>query len=244
MHSIECDTVVLGVLDYADADKIVTLFTLEHGKVKGLARNAKKSRKRFGGALEPFARLRLQLTLKEGLSTLNGADVINVFPHIRADLSKIANAAYACELVEQLVGEGEQNPRLFRLLTAYLEHLDLTDHAPSDRRFFEANLLKVLGYQPELARCASCDQDLANMPQLRFSPSFAGILCSSCGRTGRPVSPETISLLIRSLTTGRFGLVHFSPDGLAEAGAILDAAIACHLTRPLKSLNFMEQVSC
>ncbi|WP_243372637.1 DNA repair protein RecO [Geotalea sp. SG265] len=244
MQSIELDAVVLGVMDYGEADKIVTLFALEQGKLKGLARNAKKSRKRFGGALEPFARLRLQVTLKDGLSTLNGADVINVFPHIRTELGKISHAAYACELVEQLVAEGETNTRLFRLLTAYLEHLDRVPQDASDRRFFEANLLKVLGYQPELARCACCDGELAAMQQLRLAPSGTGILCGSCARTGRPVSSDTISLLIRSLSTGRFGLVRFPPEGLAEAGAILDAAIACHLTRPLKSLAFMEQVSC
>src|SRR5689334_22172887 len=119
------EAVVLGVMDYAEADKIVTLFTMEHGKLKGLARNAKRSRKRFGGALEPFALLHLQLTPKVGLATLNGADVINVFPHIRQDLTKIVHASYACELVEQLAAEGGQNQRLFRLLTAYLGYLDL-----------------------------------------------------------------------------------------------------------------------
>lgn len=244
MHNAEMDAVVLGVMDYGEADKIVTLFSLEYGKLKGLARNAKKSRKRFGGALEPFARLRLQLRLKEGLSTLGGADVVDVFPHIRTDLGKIAHAAYACELVEQLAAEGEQNPRLFRLVAAYLEHLDRSPQDPSDRRFFEANLLKVLGYQPEFTRCAVCDGDLAHATHLRFSPSLGSILCSSCGKTGRPVSRETVSLLIRSLATGRFGAVRFPPEELAEAGAILDATIAGHQIRPLKSLAFMEQVSC
>jgi DNA repair protein RecO (recombination protein O) len=231
-------------MDYGEADKIVTIFALEQGKLKGLARNAKKSRKRFGGALEPFARLRLQLTVKEGLSTLNSADVVDVFPHIRTDLAKITHAAYACELVEQLVPEGEVNARLFRLLIAYLEHLDRSPHDPSDRRFFEANLLKVLGYQPELTRCPCCDGELATVPQLRLAPSGTGIFCGACARTGRSVSRETISLLCRSLATGRFGLVNFPPECLAEAGAILDSALACHLTRPLKSLAFMEQVSC
>lgn len=244
MQSQECDTIVLGVMDYREADKIVTLFTLTHGKVKGLARNAKRSRKRFGGALEPFARLHLQLTLKEGLATLNGADIVSVYSHIRLDLAKIAHAAYACELVDHLVPEGEANPRLFRLLIAYLEHLDRADHNPSDRRFFEANLLKVLGYQPELTRCTSCDADLTGIRQLRFSPVLGGVLCNGCGKTGPLVSADTISMLAKTLATGRFGVLRFSAEGLTEAGFILDASIAGHLTRPLKSLSFMEQVSC
>ncbi len=241
MQNVQCEAFVLGVMDYGEADKIVTIFTREHGKLRGLARSAKRSRKRFGGALEPFARLSLQLAMKDGLSTLNGADIVTVFPNIRRELVKIGHAAYACELVERLVPEAEQNNRLFRLLAAYLEQLDRFENDPSDRRFFEANLLKVLGYQPALGRCAACDTELADAPDLRFSPSFAGLLCGKCGKTGKPIAAQTAALLNRAMDTGRFGQVRFSPGELAEAGELLDAAIACHLTRPLKSLAFLRE---
>ena len=242
MQNIQCEAVVLGVMDYGEADKIVTFFTLEHGKLKGLARSAKKSRKRFGGALEPFARLRLQLAMKGGLSTLNGADIVTIFPHIRQDLFKIGHAAYACELVERLVPEAEHNHRLFRLLTAYLDHLDQFQNDPSDRRFFEANLLKVVGYQPALSRCAACDADLADALVLRWSPSTAGLLCGRCGKTGRPIAAQTVALLNRAMDTGRFGLIRFSPEELKEAGELLNAAISFHLSRPLKSLAFLREI--
>jgi len=230
-------------MDYGDADKILTLFTLEYGKISGVARHAKRSRKRFGGVLEPFAWLRLQLILKEGLSTLHEAAPVNIFSRIRMDLPKIANAAYACELTEKMIAEREETPRLFRLLVAYLEHLDALQSDESDRRFFEANLLKVLGYQPELARCAHCNADLSKTSQLYFSSSFTGILCGGCGKTGLPISSETVSMLAKSLTTGKFGVIRFSSQEVREAGAILDAAIAFHLARPLKSLAFMKEVS-
>lgn len=239
----ECQAVILGVMDYAEADKIVTLFSMEHGKVRGLARGAKRSRKRFGGALEPFARLQLQLKLKEGLSTLVGADIIGIYPHIRQDLQKIAHAAYACELIDQLVAEGEQNLRLFRLLTAYLAHLDGAAADQCNRRFFEVNLLKVLGYQPELAHCHSCNVDLTSLAQLRFSPATMALLCCSCGKTGHPVSGDTVAVLARAMKCGRFGQISMSATALAEAGVILDSAICCHLTRPLKSIAFMEQIA-
>jgi DNA repair protein RecO (recombination protein O) len=242
MKSRACEAIVLGVMDYGEADKIVTAYSIELGKIKGLARNAKNSRKRFGGALEPFARLNLQFVPKDGLFTLNGADIINVYPHIREDLAKICGAAYACELVDQLVAEGESNPRLFRLLVAYLEHLDQCSADHSDRRFFEANLLKVLGYQPELSRCAGCDAELSRLRQVRFSANHVRILCDRCGMLEISISAETISTLAGTMATGKFGRVRFSPQTLAEAGAILDAAIGSHLTRPLKSKAFMEDV--
>lgn len=150
MKKAEVEAIVLRCVDYGEADRIVSLFTLELGKVQGIARGAKRSRKRFGGALDPFAHLKLQLQQGHGLATLASADIIGIFPHIRSDLVKIGCAAYACELVERLTPDEEANPRLFRLLYCYLERLDLAPPSPSDRRFFAVNLLKILGYQPEL----------------------------------------------------------------------------------------------
>ncbi|GFO55827.1 DNA repair protein RecO [Geomonas sp. Red276] len=151
MKRSETEAIVLRLTDYGEADRIVTLFSLEQGKISGIARGAKKSRKRFGGALEPFAHLRLQLQKGSGLATLLSADIVGIFAGIRTDLAKIGTAAYACELVERLTPEEEPNPRLFRLLYCYLERLDSAPLSPSDRRFFTVNLLKILGYQPDLS---------------------------------------------------------------------------------------------
>ena len=144
MRENRCEAVVLAVLDYGEADKIITFFTREHGKIKCIARNAKNSRRRFGGVLELFARLRLQIVLREGLSRLQGADVVTIFPHIREDLSKIGYAGYACELSDRMLPEAQANVRLYRLLVSYLEQLDSFPCSADDRRFFEVNLLNVL----------------------------------------------------------------------------------------------------
>ena len=150
MKKAEPEAIVLRLTDYGEADRIVSLFTLEQGKLQGIARGAKRSRKRFAGALEPFAHLKLQLQRGPGLATLVSADIVSIFPGIRAELTKIGSAAYACELAERLSPDEEANPRLFRLLCCYLETLDLAPPSPSDRRFFAVNLLKILGYQPDL----------------------------------------------------------------------------------------------
>ena len=179
MRKSQTEAIVLRLTDYGEADRIVSLFTLEQGRLSGIARGAKRSRKRFGGALESFAHLRLQLHLGAGLPTLLSADIGSIFPGIRADLSKIGCAAYACELVERLTPEGEANPRLFRLLFCYLECLDLSPPSPSDRRFFAVNLLKILGYQPDL--------------EVRgISDLTAGLLARAMqtGRFGTVVFPE------------------------------------------------------
>jgi DNA repair protein RecO (recombination protein O) len=179
MRKAQIEAIVLRLTDYGEADRIVSLFTLEQGRLSGIARGARRSRKRFGGALESFAHLKLQVQLTGDLPTLLSADIVSIFPGIRAELSKIGCAAYACELVERLTPEAEANPRLFRLLFCYLERLDQAPPSPSDRRFFAVNLLKILGYQPDL--------------EVRgISPETAGLLARAMqtGRFGTVIFPD------------------------------------------------------
>ena len=234
-----CDAIVIGTMDYREADRIVTLFTLEHGILRGLARGARRSVKRFGGALEPFARIKVQLLLKEGLSTLQEAEPLTVHPRLRAELAGIALAGYACELAGALLPERLPTPRLYRLLVTYLAHLDQAQADQSDRRFFEINLLNILGYRPPLADCPDCGTDLAVSGGTMPAPGSHGIRCPACSRGGRRLSASTIALLRRALQSGRFGLLRFPPLELAEAGELLESAIADHLHRPLKALAFL-----
>lgn len=242
MRHDDCEAVILTAGDYREADRLVTLFSLEHGKLRGIARGAKRSVRRFGGALEPFARLRLQLRLTDGLCPLAGADIVSVYPGVRGDLSRIAMASYACELVDRLLPEGIENPRLYRLLVACLEHLEDHPYATSDRRFFEINLLNILGYRPPLDQCAACGAELDAAPKSRFRVLSGGIFCDGCG-TGRTISGETLHLFRLCLATGRFGRVRFGVAGLVEAGEFLDAAVASHLVRPLKSLPILRELA-
>lgn len=241
MHTCHCEAVVLGTMDYREADKIVTLFTLERGKLKGVARGAKKSVKRFGGALELFARLKLELTLKEGLAQVCSADIVTVFPRIRKELLKIALASYVCELTDAMLPEEMCSPRLFRLLTAYLEHLDISPATPSDRRFFELNFLNILGYRPMLEHCVVCTMELSGVARSSSSTAAFGLMCGKCGGGERPVTMATVILLRRALLTGRFGVINFPPAELEEAEDFIDWAIAAHIQRPLKTLSFLRE---
>lgn len=242
MKGEECGAVVIGAMDYREADRIVTLFTLEHGRVRGIARGARKSRRRFGASLELFARVRARLQLRDGLSPLLEADLVTVYPGIRRDLPRIALAGYCCELVDHFLPDGMPNPRLFRLLVTLLEHLDQSAAAPEDRRFFEVNLLNILGYRPPLDACPACGADLGLTGGLLAGGGMHGIPCPTCANTGRSISSATIQALRKSLRTGRFGAVPFTGESLTEAGELLDRAIAGHLHRPIKSLAFLREM--
>ncbi len=150
MKSEHCQAVVLSALDYGETDRIVTLFTLEHGRLRAFAKSARKSRKRFGGGLEPGNRLDVTLGLKvDGLSRLERGDATSGCATTRDQLESLALTMYCCELVDALTPEGHPLPRLYRLLCALLDYLNLAAANQSDRRFFEINLLNILGYRPQ-----------------------------------------------------------------------------------------------
>ena len=240
MHVEKIQAFVLSTLDYGDSDRIVSLFSLEHGRIKGFARGARKSRKRFGAALEAFARVDAQVRIKEGLSGLQQAEVISIYPEIRRDLARIAHALYACELIDVLTPEGHPLPRLYRLLAAYLDRLETETAAEGDRRFFEINVLNILGYRPSLECCAGCSTPFSEAAALL--QSGGELACRACAAGGRQFSSATRRALLACLGTGRFGHIVFAPESLVQAGYLLDDAVAAHAGRRLKSLEFLRQV--
>lgn len=238
----DSDAVILQVQDYRESDLIVSFITPDHGRMRGIARGAKRSRRRFGGSLEPFARLRLHYTLADELAPIQAADIITIHPGIRQDLKKIALAGYACELVLRLLPERMASPRLFRLLTTCLEHLEAAVPTSSDRRFIEANLLKILGYAHLGETCEGCGRTLDDCETLSFRPGAYTLLCPDCGPPRHRISGETARLLRNAHASGRFGSITFSPLQAAEAGELLDASIAALISHPLRSLPFLQEM--
>jgi len=241
MQLEKLQAIVLSSTDYGDSDLIANLFTLEHGRLSGFARGARNSRKRFGPALETFARIDLQLAFRERMSSLKQADIITVYPGVRTSLDRIAHALYACELTECFTPEGEPLPRLYRLLTAYLERLDSGHEGDADRRFFEINLLNILGYRPSLQSCSRCGSTFTGGGALMQQEGE--LLCRLCAATGRHIALPVLQGLLSCLSTGRFGLVQFGDDALLEAGILMDEAIAAHSGRKLKTLEFLRQIT-
>lgn len=240
MRSVTDEAIVVGLMDYRETDRIVHLYTKEHGRTSGIARGAKKSVKRFGGAFELFARLSITVVPAENLATIRSAETITIYPGIRTALDTIAHASYAVELVAALTPEKLPNKRVFRLLSSYLEQLDALSAAPSDRHFFEINLLNILGYRPPLEWCADCGAALAAEGGIWSPGSSHRLLCRHCARGGFSIDGASISLLIDSIITGRFGHIRFSPDGISAVDRFLEACIAANISRPLNSLAFLR----
>ncbi len=242
MRSEQVQAFVISTRDYGDNDRIVSLFTLEHGRVSAFARRARSSRTRFGAALEALARIDCQIRLKQGLAGLAQADLRSIYPAIRGDLARIAHALYACELIEALTPEGVPLPRLFRLLAAYFDRLEAAGAAEAERRFFEINLLNILGYRPSLMTCSRCGEPFPGQGALLQGGGEP--VCGTCASTGTKIGIDTLAELQKCLATGSFERSGLHSTLIAsEAAALLDQAIVSHAGRSLRSLEFLRQVT-
>jgi len=135
MDICRSEAVVLRHLDYGEAHRIVTFFSREYGLVRGFARQARKSRRRFGAALEPFARVTLHWQNRRNgdLVSLQEAELLDLRGGLRHDIETLALAAYGCELVEGLLGERQPQPEVYGLLDAFLDHLSGRGGSPTAR---------------------------------------------------------------------------------------------------------------
>ncbi len=241
------DAIVLRHLDYGESDRIVSLLTREHGRLKGFARGARKSRKRFGPALEPFARVRLHWSRPASgdLASLREAELVDLREGLRRNLEGFALAAYGCELLEELLGPEHGGAAAFDLLEAFLIHLCAGGPVRDTRLLFELRLLNLAGYIPHLLHCSDCGGPLPG-PEVDFSAERGGSLCPQCSAGAGPVRVDLLTLgtLARCLRAPieQFAGVRFGATTLAQGEALLGAAMQPHLLRPLKSLPFLEQL--
>src|SRR5512147_646361 len=127
MPLFKTNAIVIRSVNYGESDKIVTFFTQDFGKLKGIAKGARRSKKRFQNALDLFSHLRLIFFDREGMGLVRaqGCDILNSFPKIREDLKKIVYGNYFLEMVSEMAGEREVHPEAFDLLLAFLKTLEV-----------------------------------------------------------------------------------------------------------------------
>lgn len=241
-HEQRASALLLRSVDYGESDRIVTFFTRELGKVTAFARSARKSQKRFGGALEPFQRLAIRYRDRRGeLLSLASATVERARPGVTADLERISRAAYVTELVMEATREREPHAELFDLLDAGLEVIAVADTGGGWLAAFELKLLALAGYRPDLAGCASCGD--AGAERYRFAPERGVLFCTRCAATGGiAVSAGTVRLLESSLEVplDRLDRFTFSDAQVQEARRLLAPFIRLQLGKELRSAKFLD----
>ena len=251
--------IVLRSWPYGESDKIVSFYTRNHGKVSGIAKGAKRSRRRFLNVLEPFSLVRLSFheRRQSGLVFIQSCDWVYVFKDLNKKLSKISYASYLIEITDELTREREENPALFDHLREGLLFIEDHQIAPSFLTAFEMKLLRLSGYEPMLQRCRRCGKrpplaalgtqllPLDALGGWSFSPREGGILCRSCCRYRKeaiPLSLEALGVLAHCQRYEGFdgSLAGLPTQAVDETRALLPLFIQFQISKKLKSVAFLD----
>jgi DNA repair protein RecO (recombination protein O) len=216
-RSFRAEAVVLRHANWGEADRILTLYTREQGKLRAIAKGARKIRSRKAGHLEPFTHITLQLARSRDIPIVTQVETIDPYLPVREDLTRTGYAAYVLELLDRFTYEQEEgNLPLFRLLTDTLARICSTADVWVVVRHYEMRLLDHLGYRPQLFECANCRNPIQPVDQY-FSPAAGGVICPSCGNGLPGLWPISVEVLKY--------LRHFQRSSYHEVARIRVAAL-------------------
>jgi DNA repair protein RecO (recombination protein O) len=236
--------VVIGSFPLGESDRVVTFFSRDVGRVRGVARAARRMRSRFGGSLELFTLGELVFfdTGRSDLVRIDHFDVTHPFAALRERLDTLGEAAWVVEIVARTTGERDRQPALYGLLVRALRALETAPRPARVAVCFGVRCLDVLGHRPRLDRCVECGR---TYPFPRPALGEGGVVCDGCqsGADAVPVGPATVAAMER-LRSARWEDAVATPVGRAgpELRALLDTHLSRLIGQPTRSGRFLREL--
>jgi DNA repair protein RecO (recombination protein O) len=225
LRSFVTEALLVRQVAYGESDVIATLFTEAEGRLGVMARGARKSTKRVGGALEPFHTIEARLEERGGdLGTLREARIVRVRSGIVARLDAIEAAGTALRWVRHACPPRTREPEAWRTLIALLDELDALDERASARvalAHAAVRLLGDVGYGLEWERCVHCGKECPPDRAARLDPSRGGLVCSACGGAPTVISAELRGKVLH-------GAPRMTPAEAEDVLRLVDLAMAAH----------------
>lgn len=175
-RSYRAQGIVIRHREFGEADRILTLYTLENGKVQAIAKGVRKIKSRKAGHLEPFTQVILQLAKGRNLDVIAQVDTIRNFQNIKKELKLTAQAAYVLEILDRFTYEEGENRPLYNLVIETLARLDNGVYPGLVLHYFEVHLMDILGFKPQLQACVVCGAQIKPEDQY-FSAKLGGVVC-------------------------------------------------------------------
>lgn len=250
MSLTSAEALLLDVVDLHDRDRIVTFLTRERGKVRGVARGARRKHSRFAGQLQPLAKLQVTWFEKEGrdLVRISGAEVVALPTRLQADLEGILLGSYLAEHLVELVQENEPAELYYRLLDATLAALAAGVDRDLVTRWFEVWALHLAGVFPVPEGCPGCGRPLAEEGAV-LPASGEALLCRDCaggsvaGAAATAIEPRVVALLARFARQRPAELAAAPPPAadLRRVEEVTTRVRRAFLERELKSYLVMQR---
>ncbi len=253
MPLYKANAIVLRTWDLGENDRIVSIYTMEFGKIRGVAKGVKRINTRFGSSMLPFTCVKVMFYGNERneLKTISQTEIVQSFQGIRENLERILYGSFILELTEQLINGTHQDERIFRLILKYLTWLEHETKAGKGIILYSFcfKLLCMLGFRPSLSNCVICHQavEAADYDRIWFSREDGGVICPACSRERQgaiSVAYEIIELTKRLISERVEGLQKYpvSPQLIESMKGFTLYFLSQYLAFPMKSIGLIEAV--
>ena len=241
----DSEAIVLRTYPLGDADRLVSLLTRDHGRLRGVAQGARRPKSRFGAALEPLTYLRVFYYERENrdLVRIRQCEILESFLDVQQDYRCGLALSLTAEITEAVLPEREPQDAAFRLLLHVARGIRQTRRADLSLGYFLVWTIRLAGWLPDLDHCTDCRRPVTGEP-LYWSAAQTGLYCGQCRRPGmHPLSPETLSSALRMLTAplGQLAADENSPRVSPEFEAYFLGMIEHHIERRLAARRLYEE---
>jgi DNA repair protein RecO (recombination protein O) len=246
-RTYQTEAIILRRRNWGEADRILTLFTPQRGKVRVRAVGVRKPASRKAGHLELFHRANLFLAKGRDFDIITQAETVEAYARLREDLVASAAASYTVELLDRISPEESENTAAYRLIVRILEELSGAGDPALALRCYDMKLLEYSGYRPELSVCTIGGEGIQAEDQY-FSPERGGAVCPRCAEHAEGCFPVTLAALRVLRHMQRCGLeealkLNVRKTTLEELEGVLQRYIQYLLESPLHSRKYFSEVS-
>jgi DNA repair protein RecO (recombination protein O) len=247
MNTRTTNAIIMRIREFGESDLLVTFFTPDKGQLKGVAKGARRSRKRFVNCLDNFclADLEYGSRKKEDLYFLHSCKLIDAFPGLRSDFTTLSRASYMIELTEILFPYGVAERELFHLLRDSFYAMATGERIEAVPVIFEIRAMALGGYGLNLEKCCMCGRRYRGEGTATFKPERGGIACLKCQQISS-VSPQlsadsvTIMKVIQDEPLTTLKELSIPDEILTELRPVLKLHREYHLGQRLKTASYLE----
>ncbi|MBT3601982.1 MAG: DNA repair protein RecO [Candidatus Latescibacteria bacterium] len=246
---VQTEGLVLRNFRMSESSKVVIVYTRNFGKVRLVAKGARRPKSKFGASLEPLTWGRYMFYKRENrdIQTLSEGDIVYAFESVKQHYGRLAAGCVVCELLDHMTEDEDRNPLLFRIALDTLKWIRQLESPALDLPiwYFQLKAAGELGYRPHLSGCVDCGSRLEG-DRLGFSPLLGGVLCGTHAGQGLPVSQNTIAFLeqVQVGHPDKIDVSQLSTVNPVEITHILRSFLDSHMAsqyRP-KAFDFFENV--